>query len=136
MKTTLLLVASLTLGACSVAARSPDMYRDETGRALATKQNEIRACYDTVLKTNPTAAGVVAVKFDVETEQGKITNVSVDKTKTTAPDQVCACVTNNIEGLTLAPPDARKGEGTWVYEFQVPPAPAPAPTPASGPEKS
>ena len=121
MKSTLLLATSLALGACSFAARSPEMYRDDTGKALATKQNDIRACYDAVLKSNPTAAGVVAVRFDVDTEQGRISHVTVDKTKTTAPDPVSECVTRSIDGLTLAPPDARRGEGTWVYEFQAPP---------------
>ncbi|MET0595623.1 MAG: AgmX/PglI C-terminal domain-containing protein [Polyangiaceae bacterium] len=124
MKSTLFLAIPLALGACSFAARSPEMYRDDTGKALATKQNEIRACYDSVLKANPGAAGTVTVKFDVETEQGKIHNVTVDKTKTTAPDNVSECVTRNIDGLTLAPPDARKGEGMWTYEFQAPPPPA------------
>jgi hypothetical protein len=129
MKSTLLLVTSLAVSACSFAARSPEMYRDETGKVLATKQEEIRACYDAVLKSTPTAGGVVAVKFDVETEHGRISNVTVEKAKTTAPDSVSACVTRSIDGLTLAPPDARKGEGTWVFEFQVPPTPAAATTP-------
>jgi hypothetical protein len=124
MKTTLLLASSIALGACSFAARSPEMYRDDTGKALATKSDEIRACYDNVLKASPGAGGTVTVKFDVETEQGKIQHVTVDKTKTTAPEPVSECVTRSIEGLTLAPPDARKGEGMWVYEFQAPP-PAP-----------
>lgn len=128
MKSTFFLAIPLALGACSFAARSPEMYRDDTGKALAAKQNEIRACYDAVLKANPGAAGTVTVKFDVETEQGKIQNVTVDKTKTTAPDNVSECVTRNIEGLTLAPPDARKGEGMWTYEFQAPPAPTPEKT--------
>jgi hypothetical protein len=122
------MAASVALSACSFAARSPDMYRDDTGKALATKQDEIRACYDGVLKSNPGAGGTVTVKFDVETEQGKISNVTVDKAKTTAPDPVSSCVTKSIEGLTIAPPDARKGEGMWVYEFSAPSAAAP-PTP-------
>jgi hypothetical protein len=129
MKSTLLLAVSLSASACSVAARSPDMYRDDTSRALATKQEEIRACYDGVLKANPGAGGTVTVKFDVETEHGKISHVTVDKAKTTAPEPVSECVTRSIDGLTLAPPDQRKGEGTWVYEFQAPP-------PAAAPEKT
>jgi hypothetical protein len=128
MKSTLLLASALALGACSFAARSPEMYRDDTGKALATKQQDIRACYDGVLKSNPGAGGTVIVKFDVETESGKISHVTVDKAKTTAPDPVSECVTRSIDGLTLAPPDQRKGDGTWVYEFQAPPAPTPEKT--------
>jgi len=128
MRSFYLLALSGALSACSFAARSPDMYRDDTGKALATKQDEIRACYDTVLKANPGAQGTVTVNFEVETEQGKISNVTVDKAKTTAPDPVSSCVTKSIEGLSITPPDARKGAGMWVYEFSAPPPPA-APTP-------
>jgi hypothetical protein len=124
MKSLLLLGVSCAMTACSFAARSPDMYRDDTGRVLATKQEEIRACYDTVLKANPGAQGTVTVNFDVETEQGKISNVKVDSAKTTAPEPVSSCVTKSIEGLSITPPDARKGAGMWVYEFSAPPAPA------------
>ena len=131
MKATLLLVSSLALGACSFAARSPEMYRDDTAKALATKNGEIQACYDGVLKGNPSAAGKVTVKFDVETESGKISHVTVDKTQTTAPDPVADCVMRGIEGLTLTPADQRKGEGTWAYDFQAPPPPA-----AAMPEKT
>jgi hypothetical protein len=120
MKTTLLLVASLALGACSFAARSPEMYRDDTAKALATKNGEIQACYDGVLKGNPGAAGKVTVKFDVETESGKISHVTVDKAQTTAPDPVADCVMRSIDGLTLNPPDARKGEGTWRTISRLP----------------
>jgi hypothetical protein len=132
MKSVLLFVgtASLITG-CGFAARSPEMYRDDTKVVLETKNNDIRACYDGVLKSTPGAAGKVTVKFDVETEQGKIVNVAVDKANTTAPDPVAECVTKNITGLGIAPPDARLGQGTFVWEFSAPPPAAPAaPAPA------
>ncbi|MFO0670865.1 MAG: AgmX/PglI C-terminal domain-containing protein [Polyangiaceae bacterium] len=136
MKTTILMASVLAFAAtaCSFAARSPEMYRDDTGAALAKKNDDIRACYDGVLKGTPGAAGKVTVKFDVETETGKVANVTVDKAGSTAPDAVSECVTKAIAGVAIAPPDARKGEATWVYEFSAPPpaaAPAPAPAPKS-----
>lgn len=128
MNTKLLMVASLALvSGCGVAARSPEMYRDDTAAQLATKSADIQACYDGVLKATPGVQGRVTVKFDVETEAGKIVNVQVDKTATTAPDAVAECVTKSIAGLGLNPADARKGEGTFVWEFSAPPPPAPAP---------
>jgi hypothetical protein len=48
---------SVVVGGCSFAARSPEMYRDDTKAVLETKNNDIRACYDGVLKGAPTAAG-------------------------------------------------------------------------------
>jgi hypothetical protein len=117
------------MGGCSVAARSPDMYRDDTGKVLAARQDEIHSCYDHVLSSTPGVGGHVTVKFEVDTEQGKITHITVDKPNTTAPDAVAECVTRHIEGLTLAPPDARKGEGSWTWEFVAPSTPAAAVTP-------
>ena len=126
MKAALLVIpASLALLAgCSFAARSPDMYRDDTKAALQTKNADILACYDGVLKASPGAGGKVTIKFDVETEQGKITNVQVDPANTTAPAPVSECVTKNVSGLAIKPPDQRLGQGTWVYEFAAPPPPA------------
>ena len=128
MKTTLLLVpASLALLAgCSIAARSPDMYRDDTKAALEKKNGEIGLCFDQTLKMKPGVGGKLTVTFDVMTETGKITNVKVDRAGTSVSDDIAECVTKTIEGVTLAPPDVRKGEGTWVYEF-TPPSPGAAP---------
>lgn len=130
MKTTLLISASLVaLAGCSFAARSPEMYRDETTKALEPRNNDIRACYDGVLKGTPGVAGKVTVKFDVAEDgaenAGKVTNVTVDKANTTAPDAVADCVAKNIAGAgPLSPADKRKGQATYVYEFTAPPPPA------------
>jgi hypothetical protein len=121
MKTLLLIAGSaVLLSGCSFAARSPEMYRDDTKAVLETKNNDIRACYDGVLKATPGAAGKVTVKFEVETEQGKIVNVAVDKPNTTAPDAVAECVTKSINGLGITPPDKRVGQATFVWEFAAP----------------
>ncbi len=125
MKTTLLhyalLSAPMVLMGCSFAARSPEMYRDDTGKEFTKKNEDIRACYDGVLKGTPGAAGRVTVKFDVqrdgEAEAGKVTGVTVDKTGTTAPDAVAQCVTKNIQGVSITPADKRLGQGTWSWEF-------------------
>jgi hypothetical protein len=121
MKTLLLIAGSaVLLSGCSFAARSPDMYRDDTKAVLDTKSNDIRACYDGVLKASPGVGGKVTVKFEVETEQGKIVNVAVDKANTTAPDPVAECVTKSINGLGITPPDKRVGQATFVWDFSAP----------------
>jgi hypothetical protein len=130
MKTTLIVSASLlAVAGCSFAARSPEMYRDETTKALEAKNNDVRACYDGVLKGTPGAAGKVTVNFDVakdgEQGAGTVVNVRVDKANTTAPDAVSDCVTKTIAGAgPLNPPDARQGQATYVYEFAAPPTAA------------
>lgn len=128
MKKTALLTASLALASLvGCAYRSPEMYRDDTTKVLETKHNDIRACYDDVLKGTPGAGGTVTVKFEVETENGTIQNVVVDKSSSTAPDAVGECVRKNIEGLAINPPDGRLGQATYVYEFSIPASSGAAP---------
>lgn len=131
MKTSILFASALVAVSSLVtgcAVRDAKMFVDDTGKALATRNNEIKACYDGILKATPTAGGKVTVKFEVETEEGKIVKIEVDKANTTAPDAVQACVTKNIEGLKISPPDKKTGDGSWVYEFSAAgPAPAAAP---------
>src|SRR5579862_737002 len=117
---TLVLVASTIaiLGGCKAAARDSKMYADDTGKALAAKNNDIQACYDGVLKATPGVGGTVTVHFDMPAKgddgAGKVTNVTVDKAATTAPDAVSDCVKNSITNAgPLDPPDERKGQGTW-----------------------
>ncbi len=123
MKTTVLTLASLATLAVACAYRSPEMWRDDTNKVLEAKNNDIRACYDSVLKATPGAGGKVTVKFEVETEGGKIQNVVVDKAATTAPPELGDCVKKSIEGLVISPPDRRVGQATYVYDFAVPSAP-------------
>jgi len=123
MKTILAALSVLSLASlagCSFAARSPEMYRDDTAKLLDTKSGEIKACYDNVLKATPGVGGKVTVKFELAEETGKIQNVIVDKPTTTAPDAVSDCVKKSIEGLAINPPDKRLGQATFVYEFSQP----------------
>jgi hypothetical protein len=124
----LLKIASVALFAsgCSFAARSPDMYRNDTSAALSTKANDIHVCYDGVLKANPHAAGKVTVNFKVETDQGKFTDIAVDKVNTTAPTELADCVVKSIQGLGVTPADSSEGIATFVWEFTPPAATAPA----------
>ncbi|HET9960476.1 MAG TPA: AgmX/PglI C-terminal domain-containing protein [Polyangiaceae bacterium] len=119
------------LAGCSFAARSPEMYRDETAALLETKSAQVKACYDETLKTNKDAQGRVTVRFVVEHETGKLTSVAADPAGTTAPEPLTKCVVDALQGLALSPPDQRDGNATFVYEFtQGQPGGAPAPAPA------
>lgn len=129
-----IILASAVLALSSLAGcayRSPEMWRDDVSKVFATKQADMKACYDGVLKTTPTAGGKVSIAFEVETEGGKIQNVVVDKTKSTAPAELGDCVKKNVEGLVISPPDKRLGQGTAEFDFSPGAAPA-----ASAPAKS
>ncbi len=117
MKTSLKLAGLFTTALISVGcqfyARAPEDYAKETGALLARKNDEIKSCYDEVLKTDKKAEGVVAVTFKVEKKTGKIVDPAVDKAKTTVSDALSACVINAINGLSLDPPDQRDGMASF-----------------------
>lgn len=117
------------LSACSFAARSPEMYRDDTAALMETRGSSIKACYDQALAANTALSGQVTVTFTVEHDTGQLTNVQADPAGTTAPPELAQCVVSSLSGLTLAPPDKRDGMATFVYDFSVGAAPPPEPAP-------
>lgn len=132
MKTSFAIVALAAVTGCGYAARSPEMYRDDTQKVLESKNADIKACYDQFLAGKPGPGGRVTVKFEVQDDTGKIQNVTVDQPNTTAPAPVADCVKNSLQNLAINPPDARLGQATFVYEFSQPPQP-PAPPAAAAP---
>jgi len=74
---------------------------------LSTKSAELNTCYDNAVKTEPAAAGKVTVLFTVEKKTGKISNVTADPARTTAPQSLVTCVVTAINGLVLNPGDQR-----------------------------
>jgi hypothetical protein len=125
IKSLLALTALGTVG-CSFAARSPEMYRDDTQALLETRASDIKACYDNELKTNANLTGRVTVHFLVEKDTGKISNVAPVPAGTTADEKLTNCVVNSINGLVLTPPDNNDGDATFVYDFSAQPVVAPA----------
>ncbi len=110
-----------TLAGCKFTARAPEEYKSDTDKVIATKQADLKACYDEALKADKTAAGVVKVKFTVEPETGAFQNIAVDEEATTAPAALGDCVVKTLTGLKIDPPDAREGVVTWSYEFKANP---------------
>jgi hypothetical protein len=114
----LFLLATSALGGCSGSfyARGPEDYKQATRALLETKQNEFQACYESVIKADPNAAGTVAVHFTVEEKTGKITGPKA-LPESSAPAPLQECVVKGLDGLALDPPDQRKGDATMVFEF-------------------
>ncbi|MDX2051063.1 MAG: AgmX/PglI C-terminal domain-containing protein [Polyangiaceae bacterium] len=118
---------------CTFIARGPDDYRKDTRAVLEQRQADVKTCYDAALKADPGAKGIVAVKFKVEKETGKIVNAAIAADQTSAPAALGECVVKSLNGLVLDPPDKRDGEGTFVWDFQPGTAPAPVEAaPAAG----
>lgn len=124
-----LFVLSAAVAGCSFAARSPEMYRDDTAALLETRSAQIKSCYDEALKASPDLQGRVTVRFVVEADTGNITSIEPDPAGTTAPEPLARCVVDSLQGLVLSPPDKRVGNAAFVYDFTVTP-PAAEPPPA------
>ena len=108
-------VMATALSGCGAHARSPEQYRDATAQVLAAKSDELRACYDSAKRGDPTAEGTVSVHFKVAATTGKFVHPRV--VGGTAPDTVKRCVLQSIEGTALAPADARDGDATFDWTF-------------------
>jgi hypothetical protein len=115
---TALFVVTAASSGCSFHARSPEDYRKDTRALLETKGAELKACYDAALTKDPKVSGSVIVHFTVQSETGTVKDAKVDAASS-APAELSQCVVNAIQGLTLNPPDARDGDATYSWEFQV-----------------
>lgn len=115
--TTLFVVGLISAG-CSFHARDADGYRKDTRTLLESKSGDIKACYDAALTKDPKVSGSVIVHFTVEKKTGTVKEAKVDAAST-APAELSQCVVTAIQGLVLDPPDARDGDATYSWEFQV-----------------
>jgi len=121
-----LLALSVVTSAC--ALRDAQMFTDDTAELFATRNPQIKSCYDQALVSDSAAAGTVAVSFQVEKKTGNIINPQIVPERTTAPEPVGMCVVNALQGLVLEPPDKNDGQGVFTWEFVVnPPVQAAAP---------
>lgn len=102
---------------CSFYARGPEDYRKDTRALLETRNPQIKTCYDEALKSSTGASGTVVVNFTVEEKTGKIKDPTV-LPRSTAPAPLGECIVNALDGLALEPPDQRKGDATFTWEFQ------------------
>lgn len=113
----MMLLACAGLFGCSFYARGPDDYRTAVRGLLEQKRPEVEACYKRSYEADPAAEGRVVAKFDVEAKSGKVLRPEIVNEGSTANDALKQCVLTSLEGLTLAPPDQRKGEATFTWEF-------------------
>jgi hypothetical protein len=103
---------------CEFHARSPEDYRNVTRALIETRTSQIQSCYDAALKTDKGANGTVTVHFFVQEDTGALNNIEA-LPSSTAPEALQQCVVTALEGLVLQPPDARKGDATFSFEFNA-----------------
>ena len=113
---------ALAMAGCSFHARDAESYRKETRDLVETRNPDVKACYDVELKGDPKVSGTVIVNFKVQSETGKIMGATVDEAASSAPANLGACIVKALEGLVLHPPDARDGQATFQWAFEITPA--------------
>ena len=114
MKSFVLIGFALAAAGCAGAIRTADPYRDDVAKVLETKNGDVTACYNDVLKSKKDLGGTVTVKFAVEMKTGVFKDIKAD-----GPAELSTCVSNALNGLVLSPGDANHGDATFVYEFKV-----------------
>ena len=118
--TTIVRLAAVVVFVGCAHARTSEEYAAATQKAFEEKSPDIKACYDRVLATTPTASGRVTVSFVVEAGSGHIDRGHVDAVQTTAPQQVSECVLATIPTVVISPPDPKDGQASWVWDFKRP----------------
>jgi hypothetical protein len=115
----LFVVSALTgLLGCQFNARSAKDYRDVTSQLLETRGAQIQSCYNDALKADASAKGSVVLHFNVAEDTGVLAGFEVQP-ESSAPSALSQCVVKSLEGLVLQPPDARKGDATFSWEFSA-----------------
>jgi hypothetical protein len=110
-------VSALCLSACSFFARGPDAYRSAVRELLEQKRPDLQACYKSSYDADQSAQGRVVAKFQVEPKTGQVVKPEIVPEGTTANEALKQCVLSSLAGLTLAPPDQRMGEATFIWDF-------------------
>ena len=111
-----LLLAVAAVGTTGCGLRSSAFYRDDVQKLLESKTGDITACYNQALAGDKSAQGEMTVRFEVAEDSGLIQNAVVQGESNPA---LQSCVTTNIEGLALQPPDVNPGDGTFTWQFTV-----------------
>jgi hypothetical protein len=100
--------------------RDPEFYAQGLDEMLATRNDAIATCYDRFLdEQDPEARGELVVEFDVLKRSGELVNIAVDTSRTTVPDPLAACVTDELAELRFAPADAKTAHATFAWEFAL-----------------
>lgn len=125
-------ITLVLLAACG-SNRTPEAYKTDVTKLMATKNDQVEACYRDALKENPSIRGDVTFRFwvnyagKVHTEEARKFDLGIVKNKTTVPDYLANCVEKAVRNLELSPAPDKMAEVLWTWHF------APNEAPAAGP---
>lgn len=123
----------LALSGCMMWMRDPEFYATEINEMLEARNDAVAACYDRFLaEQDAKARGALVVEFDVLKSSGELTNIEVDAEKSTVPDALAACVTDEMAQMRFEPADAKTAHATASWEFVLGSRKRPPPDPFAG----
>lgn len=112
------LVVSPALSGCTAWMRDADFYAEELEALVETRTESVELCYDRYLEAEAEdAKGEVVVEFEVAEKTGALEKVSVVSADAPAPSGLAECVTAELDGLALDPPDANRAQATFTWNF-------------------
>jgi hypothetical protein len=121
------------LPGCVLWARDPDFFEQQLSELLEEHSEPIEACYDRFLEQqDPQASGELVVAFEVERKTGALTKIEVERKRSTVPEGLAACVTDELATLTFEPVDVNTAQATYTWAFTRGPQKHPPPDPFAG----
>jgi hypothetical protein len=115
-----LVVGVSALSGCTLWMRDAEFYGEEITELLESRSEGVEACYDRYLEHHdPKAKGELVVEFDVQQRTGQLSNVEVVADQTTVPEDLAACVVDELPNMKLEPVDAKTAHGTFTWVFNL-----------------
>jgi hypothetical protein len=114
----ILILGLSALSGCVLWMRDPEFYAEELTELLEANTEPIEACYDGYLSAQDAEAkGALVVEFEIEKGTGALQHIEVVAKRSTVPESLAACVTDELAKLRLEPVDAKTAHATFTWEF-------------------
>ena len=126
-----------TSSGCTLWQREPNHYADVLTELFETRTEATNACYDRYLsEVDPSASGKLVLAFEVTAKTGALTGLDVVEDQSTVPPALAACVSDEIAGLKVDPPDVNTARATFTWEFNLGARKGPPPDPFAVAQKT
>ncbi len=109
----LTLVLALVAGCASKPPLTSRLSKEEVATVVASHRDEIKSCYQELLKENPNASGKVVLHFVVDPD-GKVAEASI-KDRTIASEDLGSCVLTRFRNWEFP----KAGQPTEVLAYPI-----------------
>lgn len=107
---------ALILGLCAGCTKINPNTEGQLQSALEAKQGEFKTCYEDALSRDREVRGTVALKLQINKEEGKVVKAEVEKTKI-KDEEMNRCVAGAASSIELPEPPGVPVEGHYAVDF-------------------